>query len=53
MPGMLQPKVRVVPASTLVPPDRLVQPPPNQLTHVVRERQPCYYDARPRQAPGR
>jgi hypothetical protein len=50
---MLRPEARVVPASALVLPDQLVQPPPNQLTHVVRERQPCYHDARPRQAPGR
>lgn len=51
MRGMLRPKARVVPASALVPPDRLVQPPPNQFTHVVRERQPYYYDARPGKRP--
>ena len=51
MQGMRRPKAVVVPASALVPPDRLVQPPPNWFTHVVHERQPYYYDARPGRRP--
>ena len=51
MRGMLRPKALVVPASALVPLDRLVQPPPNRFTHVERERQAYYYDARPGRRP--
>ena len=46
MERMLRPTVVVVPKSALVPRDNHVQPPPNQFTHAVRERQPFYYGAR-------
>jgi len=51
MRGMLRPKVRIVPASALVPHDRLIQPPPNRFTHLVRERQPYYYGPKPGKRP--
>lgn len=41
-----------MPASAVVPPDRLIQPPPNHFTHRVRGRQPYYYGARAKRPDG-
>jgi hypothetical protein len=41
---MLRPRPIVLEEAALVPPHRLIKPPPNQFTHEVREPQPYYYD---------
>jgi hypothetical protein len=51
MERMLRPKAVVVPKSALVPRGKHLRPPPNQFTHVVRDRQPYYYGARPSKRP--
>lgn len=43
MERMKRPKVSVLPESSLVPSQNLLQPPPNCFTHIVDKKQPYYY----------
>ena len=39
-----RPKAVVLNESSLVPPHRLLKPPPNQFTHEIQRTQPYYFD---------